>query len=590
MIKNYWKKGAKQKTRVIVLALILLITLIVLRDDYQPALLFFRKYIFIILLCAMVLFLGLRKFRSSVTGSKKIGTLIVMIVFFGILYLVGWHFKMYDYMKTYNVFKNLNKIQINELPLTQNERIQPLRNIYSMANESVGETKDVSLPHLVRVDGLNKWTMAIQPTEKYVWQGMSDNTEEVFAVSSTTPFPRFSSENRIAVTFSIGESLKFSRNTYNAVVQRFNPWMLFNFEPSDTFYMKNDAGEWVEVVSLIKWKGFLFPYPTFGGVMVVESGEHDFNDYIERILIGKGTYISPEEMKNYPYLTKQNTLAEKVSRLQAESLKFLGGFSDPLPWNMETAVKIPDLPNDQNQQPFVTDFDFSDTKISAYSGLYHWFGLEPVGDERTSLTYSVFVPADGTDALYYYDHAAKKQGYAGVSAMPLKVIESRKEYDWSVNKPVEFRPYIKDVAGRKRMFFLGTVSAVRDESSQFDGSATPDLALIDSEYRDVVWIDAKHPSQWEKTVYDQLNEAWRASEGIGYYFVDETKTVETAQKILDSIKAIPVVDKEALQIEKLQRQIDSIKALKETVKKEAVKEVIVKEKEIKEDILNEEEE
>ncbi|MBU2938732.1 hypothetical protein KO494_04170 [Lacinutrix sp. C3R15] len=589
MIKNYWKKGAKQKTRVIVLALILLITLIVLRDDYQPALLFFRKYIFVILLCAIVLFLGLRKFRNAVSGSKKIGALIVMIVFFGILYLVGWHFKMYDYMKTYNVFNNLNKIQINELPLTQNERIQPLRNIFSMANESVGETKDVSLPHLVRVDGLNKWTMAIQPTEKYVWQGMSDNTEEVFAVSSTTPFPRFSSENRIAVTFSIGESLKFSRNTYNAVVQRFNPWMLFNFEPSDTFYMKDDAGQWVEVVSLIKWKGFLFPYPTFGGVMVVDSGEHDFNDYIERILIGKGTYISPEEMHKYPYLTKQNTLSEKVSRLQAESLKFLGGFSDPLPWNMETAVKIPDLPNDQNQQPFVTDFDFSDTKISAYSGLYHWFGLEPVGDERTSLTYSVFVPADGTDALYYYDHAAKKQGYAGVSAMPLKVIESRKEYDWSVNKPVEFRPYIKDIAGRKRMFFLGTVSAVRDESSQFDGSATPDLALIDSEYRDVVWIDAKHPSQWEKTVYDQLNEAWRASEGIGYYYVDETKTVETAQKILDSIKAIPIVDKEALQIEKLQKQIDSIKALKETAKKEAVKEVIVKEKEIKEDILNDEE-
>ena len=72
-------------------------------------------------------------------------------------------------------------------------------------------------------------------------------------------------------------------------------------------------------------------------------------------------------MKNYPYLTKQNTLSEKVSRLQAESLKFLGGFSDPLPWNMETAVKIPNLPDDQNQQPFVTDFDFSDTKSDAYN-------------------------------------------------------------------------------------------------------------------------------------------------------------------------------------------------------------------------------
>ncbi|MBQ0786697.1 MAG: hypothetical protein KBT69_04300 [Oceanihabitans sp.] len=571
MIKNYWRKGGKQKRIVIIGLLVLIIALFVLRDDYQPALLFVRKYIFVILLSAIVLFFGLRRFRNTASGGSRIGVLVMMMLFFGILYVVGWHFKMYDYMKTYNVFNNLNKIEINELPLTQNERIQPLRNIFSMANESVGETKDVSLPHLVRVDGLNKWTMAIQPTEKYVWQGMSDNTEEVFSVSSTTPFPRFSSENRISVTFSIGESLKFSRNTYNAVVQRFNPWMLFNYEPSDTFYMKNDAGKWVEVVSLIQWKGFLFPYPTFGGVMVVDSGEHDFNDYLERVTIGKGTFISPEEMQNHPYLTKQNTLSEKVSRLQAESLKFLGGFSDPLPWNMKTAVKIPNLPNDQNQQPFVTDFDFSDTKVSAYSGLYHWFGLEPVGDERTSLTYSVFVPADGTDALYYYDHATKKQGYAGVSAMPLKVIESRKEYDWSVNKPVEFRPYIKDIAGRKRMFFLGTVSAIRDESAQFDGSATPDLALIDSEYRDVVWIDAKHPSQWEKTVYDQLNEAWRSSEGIGYYFVDETKTIETAQKILDSIKAIPAVDKESLQIEKLQRQIDSIKGLKEE-EKEVVKE------------------
>ncbi|MDO5971203.1 hypothetical protein Q4Q35_15450 [Flavivirga aquimarina] len=561
MIKNYWNRGKRQKIRTIIIALILLILLFILRDDYQPALLFVRKFIFIILLSAIVLFFGLRKFRSSASTGTRLSILGLLIVFFGVLYLVGWHFKMYDYMKTYNVFNSLNRVEINELPLTQNERIQPLRNVFSMANESVGETKDVSLPHLVRVGDENKWTMAIQPTEKYVWQGMTDNTEEVFAVSSTTPFPRFSNENRIPVTFSIGESLKFSRNTYNAVVQRFNFFQLFTMEPSDTYYMKNDTGQWVEVVSLIKWKGFLFPYPTFGGVMVIENGEHDFSDYIERILIGKGTYINPDEMKNHPYLTKQNTLAEKVSRLQAESLKFLGGFSDPLPWNMETAVKIPDLPDDQNQQPFVTDFDFSDTDSDAYSGLYHWFGLEPVGDTRTSLTFSVFIPADGTDAVYYYDHASKKQGYAGVSAMPLKVIESRKEFDWSVNKPVEFRPYIKDLAGRKRMFFLGTISAIREGSDNFDGSATPDLALIDSEYRDVVWIDVKHPSQWDKTVYDQLNEAWRASEGIGYYFVEETKEIDISETVKDSISILPVVDKKAEEIERLQKQIDSLKAV-----------------------------
>uniref|UniRef100_UPI00404AA27C hypothetical protein n=1 Tax=Gelidibacter sp. TaxID=2018083 RepID=UPI00404AA27C len=561
MIKNYYNKGPKQKRITIIVGILVLLLLFFLRDDYQPFLLFIRKYIFLILVSATVLFFSLCAFRNSASVGKRLLLLGLLLAYFGLLYVVGWHLKMYDYMKTYNVFNDLNKIEINELPLTQNERIQPLRNILSMANESVGETKDISMPHLVRVDGDNRWTMAIQPSEKYVWQRINENTEEVFSVSSTSPFPRFSSENRIPVTFSIGESLKFSRNTYNAVVQRFNILQLFNMEPSDTFYMKNDKGQWVEVVSLIKWKGFFFPYPTFGGVMIIENGEHDFNDYVERILIGKGTYVSPENIKNYPFLTKQNTLSEEVSRLQAESLKFLGGFSDPLPWNMKTAVKIPDLPDDQNQQPFVTDFDFTDTSVKTYNGLYHWFGLEPVGDERTSLTFSVFIPADGTDKVFYYDHAAKKQGYAGVSAMPLKIIESRKEYDWSVNKPVEFRPYIKHIAGRKRMFFLGTVSAIRDSSKTFDGSATPDLALIDSEYRDVVWIDVKHPSQWEETVYKQLNEAWRASEGIGYYYETPENDADLKQRTIDSIMAIPRVNKNADEIERLQRQIDSLKSV-----------------------------
>ncbi|PQJ77958.1 hypothetical protein [Polaribacter porphyrae] len=559
MIKSYWNKGAKQKRNIILLTLLLIGLLFFLRDDYQPALLFFRKFIFIILLCFMVLFFGLRKFRKSASTGKRLGILGMLVIFFGLLYYVGFHSKMYNYMQTYNVFNDLNRIEIVELPLTQNERIQPLRNIFSMANESVGETKDVSLPHLVRVDDSNQWTMAIQPTEKYYWQGIKDNTEEVFSVSSTTPFPRFSSENRIPVTFSIGESLKFSRNTYNAVVQRLNPWMLFNYEPSDTYYMKNDKGAWVQVVSLIKWKGFFFPYPTFGGVMIVENGEHSWKDYLERITIGKGTYVAPSAMKNYVFLTRQNTVAEKVSRLQAESLKFLAGFSDPLPWNMKTAVKIPDLEDDQNQQPFVTDFDFSDTKTGAYSGLYHWFGLEPVGAERTSLTFSVFIPADGTDALYFYDHASKKEGYAGVSAMPLKVIESRKEYDWSVNKPVEFRPYIKEIAGRKRMFFLSTISAIKKENAQFDGSATPDLALIDAEYRDVIWIDAKHPSKWNEEVYLQLNEAWRSSENQNIYFEKEKTILEQNRQILDSIQLLSNQQAKQKEIERLQKRIDSIK-------------------------------
>ncbi|SMC37364.1 hypothetical protein [Cellulophaga tyrosinoxydans] len=514
MIKNYWNKGTRQKRNVIIGAIILVLLLFFLRDDYQPVLLFLRKFIFLLLLGGLFLWFMLSRFRNALSAGKRVLILLGIVLVFGVLWFFGWKLELYQYMQTYNVYKNLNIEELDELPLTQNERIQPFNNIVTMAYESVGETQEVSLPQLVRVDSTNQWTMAVQPAKEYNWQRMNDNTEELFTVESTSPFPRFSKENRIPITFSIGESLAFSRNTYNAVVQRFNILQLFTLEPSDVFYMKNDEDKWVQVVSLIKWKGFFFPYPTYGGVMVIDAGEHNLSDYVERVTIGKGTYIPPSEIKNHPYLTRQNTLAEEISRLEAQSLQFLGGFTDPLPWNVKTAVKIPDLPEDQNQQPYVTDFDFTGMKTNAYNGLYHWFGLEPIGDERTSLAFSVMIPADGSEKLYYYNHAARKEGMAGVSAMPLKVIESRKEYDWSANKPVEFRPFIKKIAGRKRMFVIGTIAAVKEDSKKFDGAATPDLALVDAEYRDVIWIDAKHPSRWTSTILNQLGETWKASERL----------------------------------------------------------------------------
>lgn len=557
MIKSYYNKGKNQKRIVILGGIVLLLLLFFLRDDYQPVLLFLRKYIFIILLGIAFLWLTLTKFRSAPSTGKRVLILVGITAFFTILWFFGWKLNLYNYMQTYNVYKNLNLVELNELPLTQNERIQPFNNIVTMAYESVGETQEVSLPQLVIVDSTNQWTMAVQPAKEYTWQRINDNTEEIFVVESTSPFPRFSNENRIPVTFSIGESLAFSRNTYNAVVQRFNFFQLFTMQPSDVFYMKNDADTWVQVVNLIKWKGFFFPYPTYGGVMVVDSGEHDFNDYMERITIGKGTYIAPDEIKNYPYLKGQNTLAERISQLQAQSLQFLGGFTDPLPWNMKTAVKIPELPEDQNQQPYVTDFNFQGMTTEAYDGLYHWFGLEPIGNERTSLAFSVMIPADGTQKLYYYDHASKKEGFAGVSAMPLKVIESRKEYDWSVNKPVEFRPFIKKIAGKKRMFVLGTVAAVRDDSKQFDGAATPDLALVDAEYRDVIWIDAKHPSKWTTTILNQLGETWKASENLtDEQIYPENNDLDMEQ--LPKMDAIPAMEIDSMAMKAVETLSDSL--------------------------------
>jgi hypothetical protein len=533
MLKRFWNRGAKQKIILIIIGLIVFSALFILRDDYQPFLLFLRKYLFVLLLFVAIIYFGIRSFRKAGNVMKKIFKGILTLASIALIYVLFWNVGMYEYMQTYNVYTDMNLQEISKLPLSRNERIQPYNNIKTMAYESISETQEVSAPQLVRVDDRNQWTMAVQPSQEYFIQRTNDNIEELFSVSSTSPSPRFANENRIPATFSIGESLAFSRNTYNAVVQRFNPWQLFNYEPHEAYYMKNDSGNWVQVVSLIRWKGFFFPYPTFGGVMVLETG--DFNDYFERLLIGKGTFISAEDVQKHPYLTRQNTLSEKVSRLQAKSMMFLGGFTDPLPWNKKTAVKIPDLIEDQNQQPFVTDFNFTGAVNDAYDGLYHWFGLEPIGDKRTGLSISVFIPADGSQAVYYYNHSSRKEGLAGVSAMPAKVMESKKEYDWTVNKPVEFRPFIRDIAGKRRLFMLSTIAAKRANSDQFDGGSTPDLALVDVSYKDVVWIDAKHPSQWNTQILQQLGETWQASENLSESDLYPNKEKITTEIIKDTL-------------------------------------------------------
>ena len=163
--------------------------------------------------------------------------------------------------------------------------------------------------------------------------------------------------------------------------------------------------------------------------------------------------------------------------------------------------------------------------------------------------------------MMYYNHVSHKDGFAGVSAMPLKVMESKKNYDWNLNKPVEFRPYIKDIAGKRRMFVLSTIAAKRKNSRKFDGSATPDLALVDMNYRDVIWVDVKQPEQWNNTILKQLGAIWKESEPNNDFFKlhPNATALKDAVTIKDSIKSDTI---SAIQIKNTKQQ----KNLKEQIK------------------------
>jgi len=443
------------------------------------------------------------------------GRIILLLVFLALVVSsYFWGAGIYEYVGLYVHYKQLNKIELKQLPVTHHERIQPLNSIRTLVKqEALAETEEATEPSFVRrSDGSYGFNMCIGPSPEYTAQRLTKNMYQVISVSGTTPSPSFAAKNRHDVNFEVGEFLLLSQNTDNAVIKRFNFLQYFSFEPAEVTYLQNDNGEWVQVVSLVKWKGFLIPRPVFGGVMVIRQSEHSFINSLKRIFIGDGQMIPAVKVREHNYLRGQDLLPVRAARFVAESFRFQAGLLAPLPGYHEGDIRIPDLPEDQNQQPFVAFFDFSSVDPGVESSLYNYFGLEPYQESKKGLNTSIFLPGDGRNEVYFIDHAKNRDALIGSSAVPSRIVESRKEYDWNKSHPAESRPYIRELNGHTRFFWLSTVVTMIDTASKdFIGGSIPDVTITDGHFGQVVWINRNNlgdPLLWNQQIEQELKIFW----------------------------------------------------------------------------------
>ena len=319
-----------------------------------------------------------------------------------------------------------------------------------------------------------------------------------------------SSQDRRAspVRFDTAENMLLWRNTQVNVVRSFGLFRYLNYEPGVVEYATDDDGNWIQLVPLVRWRGLFFPRPEFGGVQVIrQSGEGGMLATLKHLLLGEGKWIRPADIPKYPWLVGQNLMPVKVSRYIAHSFRFQNGFFAPFPGYHLGDIRIPDLPSDLNDQPFAVFVSSPDGSVPPK--LYHYFGLEPFHQEKQGLSTSVFVPADGSPTVYVYPHHKRNEALAGVSAVSAKVMESRKQYDWNRNRPVEHRPYIKDIGGRIRFFWLTTVVTMKDAQGNFIAGSTPEVAITDAAYKAVTWVDPKNPDDWPKQLEKDLAATWK---------------------------------------------------------------------------------
>lgn len=446
---------------------------------------------------------------------KTLASLVCLLL---LVAMFVWGGVAHDYLALYIRYRTINIAELQKLPITGHERLQPLNSIYSLAYEQITATESPQRPDFVRVDGEYRWTMAIEPA--YAIPRLSGRVERTVSIPGDDPAPNFS--KRETVRFEVGEGMLLGKNSRTATIKTMNLLRYFNYEPSEVRYLKDDQGKWVQVVSLIRWSGIFFPRPEFGGVQVIRQEQLDFAGELNHMLWGAGEWIPPEQVGNHKFLVGQNILAYETSRYMAQAIRFQNGFLGPMPWRHEGDVRIPDMPADVNEQPFTTYFE----EVAKRPGmLYHYFGLEPFDPEKQGLSVSVFIPADGSGPVYVYKHSEHEGILTGVSAIAAKVMDTQKSFDWTRHRPVEHRPFIRDLGGERRFFWLTTIVtykddvaktkeaiAVEDQHKWFIAGTRPNIVITDARLNTPVWVSFD-PSRWPDEIKEELVKA-----GLGKNF------------------------------------------------------------------------
>ncbi len=483
-----------------------------LRPLYQPYVLGVRKFSFLVPLFAPIAF-----FLSWAVRKRSLHFKI--LIWAVIIALIGgawkWESGAYHYCKLYLRYRDLPKTELTQLPLTDHERIQPLHSVYTQALENMTDVERPTRFDFVRIGDEYHFTAAIEPA-KSIRQTVGSITE-LLSVPGTVPAANFAPESRIKVHFNEGETMYLSHNIFTSVRRAFSPSLFWSYEPSDVFRVQNDKGEWVQVVSLIHWTGILFPRPEFGGVYIVPQADSSPAEALRRTLWGSGTWVPPERLAEHPFLIGQNTVAFDISRFAAESFRFQYGFWAPAPGYHYNDIRIPELPGDQNAMPYTCFFRLSEAK--GQDKLYQYFAMEPYDADKQGLTLSIFYPADGIGSVYYYRHNERGGVVSGVSAIAAKVMESKKQYDWTRHRPVEHLPYIKDMAGGRRFFWKTTVITMKDpivdakgnkDSTQFYIAGTvPEIVFTDTVTKMPTWVDSHHPETWAQDLETQMKDIWK---------------------------------------------------------------------------------
>ncbi len=460
-VREYLAHAVRHHWLICTISVLVLIFLMVgTRAFYHHAFLQLWKMSFLILVC--VVFGALLKWVHLVhrfihfSWKKKIAVGIPLAAL--VCSVVFWGYDSYWYVALWYRYTTLKIVDVDLLPLTDFDRALPRQVIVTSIKQTMHDSSvQTSIPSHVRLkENLYGWSYAILPGDRLGLR-LAGNIRKVGFLPSHSQKLNIETATE-DVCFSTAENLLFGKNTRTATIWSFSPWRFFRYEPEQIFFVKDDSGKWVQVVSLKKWKAFPFPVAVFGGVQVIPQDCHGFLYDAMRVFKGAGYFIPAEEVHKHKFLHGQNTLADSISVHIGESFRFQNGFTVPM-LTHRGDIRFPVFPDDLNQMPYTMFFRFDNVAIE--DKLIDFIAFEPYNRDLHGYNTSLYIPSDGTPIVYRYRHADKGEAYVGYSAISGYVQQSRPTNDWtSTTRAVEHRPYHKKFNGKHIPFTLTTVVVI----------------------------------------------------------------------------------------------------------------------------------
>lgn len=497
-----------------IVAVLALLLLFIFRPWIQPLFILIRVHTFDILLISTCVFGTKLLSKKLAEKGKRLKRITVFTVFIAVLIVI--RVQAFAYFASYARYTRLNEIDLQELPTTAFERVQPVESIRTLADGVMDQNRHPSEPDFVRIGKEYRFTMALEPDAPL--SRLVGTIDEIFDIPGSAAAPDFSKDSRHQVKFSVGERMFLGKNSRTCAIKSLPPWRFFSYTPRDVKYFEDEKGEMIQVVSLSRlggswWSKWVFPSPEFGGVLVIRQNDGGLGHALWRLFFGEGEWIPPQDITKHEYLRGQNLVPYDSSRYAAQSFRFEKSFWAPFPGGSHNGdTMIPDIPDTKNNMPFTIYCKFG-PEGDERNKLYHYFALEPWQKTQHGLSDSLFFPADGIGQPMAYRHYKQDEGMHGVVTVDSQVRGSDIHVDWTNAIPIEHRPWIHDITGKRRLMWLTTVVVFKNNDKRvLTAGSRPNIVLTDARTGRTMWInDVSHPSNW----VNEVEKDYLDSQGVG---------------------------------------------------------------------------